>query len=82
MGRYGIHVVGVAPGLMVHAAVQANLRHPTEDNLGQFEIILGGAQRIDLQRPSLPEEVANVVAFLATDAAGYIAGTTIRVSGG
>ena len=38
--------------------------------------------RIPLGRLGEPEEVAEVVAFLASDAAGYLTGTTIDVGGG
>jgi NAD(P)-dependent dehydrogenase (short-subunit alcohol dehydrogenase family) len=73
--------MGVAPGYMVNDAIVDRLRHPTEDNIGQFEITMGVAQKTDRRRASLPEEVANVVAFLASDAASYIAGTTVSVVG-
>ena len=33
-------------------------------------------------RVGLPDEIANVVSFLASDAAGYITGQTIHVNGG
>jgi 3-oxoacyl-[acyl-carrier protein] reductase len=80
LAEYGIQVMGVAPGFMVNEAIVERLRNPTEDNIGQFEVTTEIAHRCHLRRPSLPEEVANVVAFLASDAASYIAGTTISVA--
>ncbi len=35
-----------------------------------------------LGRAAQPAEIAGVIAFLATDAAGYITGATIPVDGG
>jgi NAD(P)-dependent dehydrogenase (short-subunit alcohol dehydrogenase family) len=40
---------------------------------------LGG---IPLGRPSKPEEVANLIAFLASDRAGAITGTEYVIDGG
>lgn len=40
------------------------------------------AARIPLGRPGLPEDTANAVAFLASDAAGYITAESLNVSGG
>ncbi|HEX7559308.1 MAG TPA: SDR family oxidoreductase [Usitatibacter sp.] len=37
---------------------------------------------VPLQRAGSPEDVAGVVAFLASDAAGYITGQIIPVNGG
>ena len=39
-------------------------------------------QQVQLGRASLPEEAANVVAFLASEAADYLCGQTIDVAGG
>jgi NAD(P)-dependent dehydrogenase (short-subunit alcohol dehydrogenase family) len=39
-------------------------------------------ERTPLGRIGQPEEVANVVAFLASDEASFITGATIEVSGG
>ena len=38
--------------------------------------------RIPLQRIAEPEEIANVVTFLASEASSYMTGATVDVSGG
>lgn len=81
LADYGIQVMGVAPGYMVNEYIVDRLRNPTEDNIGQWEVTVGVAEKSHRRRASLPEEVANVVAFLASDAASYIAGTTVNVVG-
>jgi 3-oxoacyl-[acyl-carrier protein] reductase len=39
-------------------------------------------ESIPLQRPGQPEEVAQVVAFLASSDAAYMTGATLHVNGG
>ncbi|MFW9792582.1 SDR family oxidoreductase, partial [Brucella melitensis] len=38
--------------------------------------------QIPLQRIGRPEDVANAVAYLASEEAGYVTGTVLNVSGG
>jgi NAD(P)-dependent dehydrogenase (short-subunit alcohol dehydrogenase family) len=69
----GIRVVGVAPGL-VDTGIHADAGEPTRpDRI---------APTIPLKRAGEPEEIADAVAWLMSDAASYITGTTLRVTGG
>jgi 3-oxoacyl-[acyl-carrier protein] reductase len=71
-GRYGITVNTICPGFIATEAVQLYDEHMTE----RIE------KRTALKRMGKPEEVAEVVAFLASDAASYITGAVIPVTGG
>jgi NAD(P)-dependent dehydrogenase (short-subunit alcohol dehydrogenase family) len=72
--RHGITVNAVAPG-------------PTETE-GVLEVwktpamIAQAAREVPLQRLARPEEIAWAVIFLASDAAGFVTGETLYVSGG
>jgi 3-oxoacyl-[acyl-carrier protein] reductase len=71
-GRYGITVNTVCPGFIATEAVQLYDERMNE----RIE------KRTALKRMGRPEEVAQVVAFLASDAASYITGAVIPVTGG
>jgi len=68
----GINVNAVAPGMIKTEMVARTW----ENNKQQY------LARIPIKRIALPEEVANLVAFLASDAAGYMTGATVDISGG
>ena len=70
----GIRVVAIAPGAIqtpINASVWGN-----PDSLKDLD------QKIAMGRLGRPEEVAQVIAFLASDLASYITGTTLAVDGG
>lgn len=69
----GVRVVGVAPG-MIRTTIHADAGEP-----GRLDRV---APLIPMQRAGEPEEVADAVAWLMSDEASYVTGTTLRVAGG
>jgi 3-oxoacyl-[acyl-carrier protein] reductase len=47
-----------------------------------FEVLSNAISKVSAGRASIPEEVANLVAFLATEAGSYIQGTALSAGGG
>lgn len=78
LGAYNITVNNVAPGLILTDRVKDTLPKdkPTE------QVLKERAEAIPLKRIGTPEEFAGIVAFLASEKASYITGTTIQVDGG
>jgi 3-oxoacyl-[acyl-carrier protein] reductase len=73
VGPDGITVNSIAPGrIETERLVEVYPDGPTEADL----------QPIPLRRLGRPEEIAEVVCFLASDRASYVTGTTIAVDGG
>ncbi len=72
LAQYNIRVNAIAPGL-VDTAMAWDLEEEQ-----QLKILSLAA----IQRMGTPEEIANLVAFLASDESSYITGQIIRVDGG
>ena len=73
-GRRGVRVNCIAPGRTLTNINRHLLSNP--------EDYAKGLERIPLGRFGEPEDIANLAAFLASDAAGYITGQTIVADGG
>jgi 3-oxoacyl-[acyl-carrier protein] reductase len=76
LGPYGICVNAVAPSITLTDRVKAKWEGRSEE---ERRTILSG---IPLRRLAQPEEVATVIAFLASDDASYVNGVCIDVNGG
>lgn len=72
LGGRGVTVNAVAPGYIITDMTNALSEKAKE----QF------TSAIPMKRGGLPEDVANVIAFLCSDDASYVTGEVIRVDGG
>jgi len=77
-GPYNITVNNVAPGLILTDRIKTTLPRHTDPEQALKDI----AKSIPVGRIGKPEELAALVAFLASEQAAYISGTTIQVDGG
>lgn len=85
LGAWGVRVVGVAPGILEATGLRSDAyeqalaytRGTTVSGLNQDY-----SSSIPLGRVGLLDEVAATVGFLLSDRGGYIAGTTVNITGG
>ena len=73
LAPYGVRVNAVSPGV---------IDTPYHEQFSSPEMIKGYVNAIPLGRIGKAEEVAKVIAFLASDAASYLVGETIEINGG
>ncbi|MQG32469.1 MAG: SDR family oxidoreductase [SAR202 cluster bacterium] len=83
VGRDGILVNNVCPGSILSDRMLSNVTSRAKELGISVEDALGNrAKETALGRVGEPMELANLVAFLASDKSTYITGTTILVDGG
>ena len=72
----GVRVNAIGPGLMRTPMSMSGTDEENEERLRDFE------SRVPLGRAGLPEDIAGVVVFLASEDASYITGQHLCVDGG
>ncbi|MFC9963009.1 3-oxoacyl-ACP reductase FabG [Nocardia ignorata] len=79
LGPFGIRVNAVAPGFIATEMTAA-----TAERMGVSaeDLQAKTAEITPLRRVGTPADIANVVAFLASDDAGFVTGQTLYVDGG
>tara|TARA_R110001606_G_scaffold178549_1_gene325133 strand:- start:1342 stop:2121 length:780 start_codon:yes stop_codon:yes gene_type:complete len=82
----GVRVVRVSPGwIETESSVELTKRvakNAGTDAEGGKQLIMDALGGIPIGRPSKPEEIANLIAFLASDRAATITGTEYVIDGG
>jgi NAD(P)-dependent dehydrogenase (short-subunit alcohol dehydrogenase family) len=73
VAAHGITVNAVCPGLIDTEMVRSTI---SEDRIREYE------QSFPISRLGTPEEVADLVVFLASDRAAYITGASLDITGG
>jgi 3-oxoacyl-[acyl-carrier protein] reductase len=79
LGQFGVTVNAVAPGFIATDMTAATAARVKMD----FDVFQKeAAARIPVRRVGKPEDVANLIAFLASDGAGFVSGQVIYIAGG
>ena len=80
MAPHGIRVNAICPGIVVdtamRTAIEAQQRHYGLPDTAESE------RSIPIGRVSVPDDVARIAAFLASDESSYMTGESINLSGG
>jgi 3-oxoacyl-[acyl-carrier protein] reductase len=79
LGPYNINVNAVAPGFVQTPMTEATA---ARIGMGVEEFVEAAAQAHPLRRVAQPEDIAAVIAFLASEDARHITGQTLYVNGG
>jgi 3-oxoacyl-[acyl-carrier protein] reductase len=79
LGPFNVNVNAIAPGFIATAMTDETARRVGMDP-EQFRKM--AAEATPLKRAGVPEDIANVVAFLVSDDSSYVSGQVIYVAGG
>jgi 3-oxoacyl-[acyl-carrier protein] reductase len=73
LGNFNIRVNSVAPGLTKTEMIEKDMKPNVIENV---------IKQIPMKRIANPNEISNVILFLASDLSSYVSGETISITGG
>ena len=80
LGPFGVHVNAILPGPVRTPFYDGLLRSKTDEEKDAFFDAVG--KTVPLQRVGLPEDIAGVALFLASELSAFVTGASIPVGGG
>ena len=80
--RDGLRVMGINPGPVLTERLETLMRHRAQTRFGDPEKWTEQLKPMAFGRAAKPEEIAWMVAFLASDRSAYTTGTIVTVDGG
>ncbi len=83
IGKYNITINNVAPGYTLTSRIyELAVVKAKQLGISHEEVLSSMANEVPMKRLARPDEVASLIAYLASEQAGYITGSTITVDGG
>jgi NAD(P)-dependent dehydrogenase (short-subunit alcohol dehydrogenase family) len=86
MAPHGVRVNSITPGFIETSGAAGLIRRVAEDTGSDLDDarrqVMDSIGGIPLGRPGHPDEVAELVAFLVSDAAGFLVGAEVLIDGG
>src|SRR6195256_2013271 len=80
--RDGLRVMGVNPGPVLTERLETLMRHRAQTRFGDPEKWAEQLKPMAFGRAAKPEEIAYMVAFLASDRSAYTTGSIVTIDGG
>ena len=83
LASFNITVNNVLPGLVLTERVQALFQEEgIQSGQGEEEVMKKAIAKVPMHRVGRPEEMGDLISFLASDRAGYITGANVPMDGG
>lgn len=80
--EHGVRVLGLSPGMVATEHLKKILRESAQAKFGDAEKWTEFLKPLPFGRAAAPEEIAPMVAFMASDQAAYMSGTIVNIDGG
>ncbi|MBD3226523.1 MAG: SDR family oxidoreductase [Caldithrix sp.] len=82
LGPKGITVNNVAPGYHLTDGLERIVRKKTEQGMKREKVLSDWSDKLPVRRIGMPQDLAGLITFLASEHSAYMTGTTIQVDGG